>query len=175
LLSYSSIKNHNKLTSLFFSNKEETFLPPSKGEASIYKTTETAFELDCLNKEVDYSAFCDYINSTIKSKSLIFVIGDFYGDVDFSSIAYQHEVYALVVRDRFEEYPYVSGEYDFVSPIDMSSSEINMDKKVAKAFQKLIIEQDNKLQTHFREHRIVSGKIYTDEDIYLRLSQILKG
>ncbi|SFV61181.1 hypothetical protein MNB_SV-12-60 [hydrothermal vent metagenome] len=175
LLSYSSIKNNNRLASLFFSNKEEEFFPPSKSEAIIYNATQRAFEMDCLNKEVDYSKFCDYINATIKNKSLIFVIGDFYGDIDFSSIAYQHEVYTLIVRDRFEEYPYVSGEYDFVSPIDFSSKEINMDKKVAKAFQKLIEEQDNKLQEHFREHRIVSGKIYTDEDIYLRLSQILKG
>jgi len=175
LLAFSTLKNNNKLTSLFFSDKEEHFIPPSKAQSSVYLTTQAAFEMPTLQKSVDYAKFCEHINATIKEKSLIFVVGDFYGDVDFSSIAYKHEVYALVVRDRFEEYPYVSGEYDFVSPIDLSSSEINMDKSIAKEFQKLILQEDTKLQEHFREHRIVSGKIYSDEDIYLRLSEILKG
>jgi len=175
ILSYSAIKNNNRLSSVFFSTQEEKFIIPSKSEASVYNIAKTAYEIDCLEKQIDYDKFCDYINATIKDKSLIFVVGDFYDDIDFSSIAYKHEVYSIIVRDRFEEYPYISGEYDFVSPIDFSSSEINMDKNIASKFQKLIEQQDMKLQEHFRQHRIQSGKIYTDDNIYLRLSQIIKG
>ena len=175
ILSYSTVKNNNRLSSIFFSNKEEKFIPPSKSEGNVYNIAKSAFEFDCLEKEVDYDKFCEYINTTVNEKSLIFVVGDFYGDVDFSSIAYKHEVYALTVRDRFEEYPYVSGEYDFVSPVDFKSSEISMNKNIASKFQQLISAQDNKLQEHFEQHQITSGKIYTNEDIYLRLSQILKG
>ena len=175
ILSYSTIKNKNRLSSIFFSNKEEKYISPSKSEAGVYNIAKSAYEIDCLEKTIDYSEFCNYVNSTIKDKSLIFVIGDFYGDVDFSSIAYKHEVYSIIVRDSFEEYPYISGEYDFVSPIDFASSEISMNKDIAKKFKKLIEKEDTKLQEHFMQHNITNGKIYTSDDIYLRLSQIIKG
>ena len=175
LLSYSTIKNHNKLTSLLFSDIKEKFIAPSKSEASVYGSVKMAYEFDCLRKNIDYNKFCEYINTNIKSKSLIFIVGDFYGDIDFSSIAYKHEVYSIIVRDRFEEYPYISGEYDFISPIDFKGSQIHMDKTIALKFKEVIQKQDIKLEEHFAKHNIQSGKIYTDDNIYLRLSQILKG
>jgi len=175
LLSYSSIKNKNRLSGLFFSDKEEKFFPNSKNESIIYNLTQSAFEFDCLEKIVNYDNFCDYVNSAIKDKSLIFIVGDFYGDIDLGSIAYKHEVYSLIVRDRFEEYPYISGEYNFVSPIDLSSSEVYMNKKIANNFKELIEKEDSKLFEHFQQHQITYGKIYTDEDLYLRVSQIVKG
>jgi len=175
LLSYSSVKNKNRLSGLFFSEKEEQFFPNSKNESIIYNLTENSFKFDCLEKTIDYDNFCQYVNSTIKEKSLIFIVGDFYGNIDFSSIAYKHDLYALIVRDRFEEYPYISGEYDFISPIDFSSSEVYMNKKNANNFKKLIDKEDTKLFEHFEEHQITYGKIYTDEDPYLRVSQIVKG
>jgi uncharacterized protein (DUF58 family) len=175
ILAYSTIKNNNLLSSLIFSNKDELFYPPSKKQATVYNSTKDIYEFDCLEKEIDYEAFCHHINSTVKEKSIIFLIGDFYGNIDLSSIAYKHEVYALIVRDRFEEYPYISGEYDFVSPIDFSSSFINMDKNIAKNYQTLILQNDKKLYEHFSQHQITSGKIYTNDDIYTKLAQIIKG
>jgi uncharacterized protein (DUF58 family) len=175
ILAYSTIKNNNLLSSLIFSNKDEIFYPASKSEASVYNSAKSIFEFDCLEKDVDYEAFCDHINSTVKQKSIIFVIGDFYGDIDLSTISYKHEVYALIVRDRFEEYPYISGEYDFVSPIDFSSTFINMDKNIAKNYQKLILQNDKKLYEHLEQHQITAGKIYTNDDIYSKLAQIIKG
>jgi uncharacterized protein (DUF58 family) len=174
ILAYSTIKNNNLLSFLIFSNKDEIFYPPSKSEASVYNSAKSIFEFDCLEKDIDYEAFCNHINSTVKQKSIIFVIGDFYGDTDFSSIAYKHEVYALIVRDRFEEYPYISGEYDFVSPVDFSSTFINMDKNIAKNYQKLVLQNDEKLYEHFTQHQIRAGKIYTNDDIYSKLAQITK-
>jgi len=175
LLSYSSIKNNNILSGLFFSNSVEKIVPPSKSESTVYNLTKSALELDSLEKNIDYEKFCEYINATVKQKSLIFLVGDFYGDIDLSSISYKHEVYALIVRDRLEEYPYIKGEYDFVSPIDFSSSEVSMDKTSANEYKKLIEQNDTKLYEHFLHHQISSGKIYTDDDIYLKLAQIIKG
>ncbi len=175
LLSFSSIKNNNKLQTIFFSNESERYYPPTKSQAIVYETLNDALEFDCLKKDVDYSSFCDFINNTIKEKSLIFLIGDFYGDVDLSDISYKNEVYALVVRDHFEEYPYINGNYEFIDPSTLNSGEVMMNKSIAKKYKKLIDLNDEKLQEHFLQHQIASGKIYTSDDIYLRLSQILKG
>ena len=120
-LAYSAIKNNNRLSSLCFSSKEETFVPSSKNESTVYQTTKEVLNIDCLEKQIDYKKLCDYINATIKNKALIFLVGDFYGEVDLSSIAYKHEVYSFIIRDKFEEYPYIKGEYDFISPIDFGN------------------------------------------------------
>jgi len=175
-LAYSSISNNNRLSSLLFSNKEEEFIPPSKQLGAVYRVSEAVFSKDCLHKEVDYSKLCEHINSLIKERSLIFLVGDFYGEnIDLSPIAYKHELYALVVRDRFEEYPEIRGDFDFVSPIDFSHTEVTMNRQSALTYAKLLKAQDDKLFAEFSKHGIAGGKIYTDEDVYLRLTQIIKG
>ena len=126
-------------------------------------------------KEINYKKFCDYVNTTMKQRSVIFVVGDFYGDVDLSEIAYKNDLYALIVRDRLEEYPLLNGEYELVNATNLKSSEFNITKNVAKKYKELLDLQDEQLKEHFLKHRITHGKIYTDDDIFLRLSQIIKG
>jgi len=175
LLAFSALKGHNRLQSQFFSDKSEKFFEPSKSDTIIYNIVESAVEMETLGKEVDYKAFCDFVNGVVRQKSLIFMVGDFYGEVDLSEISHKNEVYALVVRDRLEENPLLRGEFTFVDPNSMQSSEVVMSREVAKAYEKVLEEHDNKLQAHFEEHQVHYGKIYTDEDIYLRLSEIIKG
>jgi len=175
LLAFSALKGHNRLQSQFFAQKSEKFFEPSKSDSIIYNLVNDAIEIDVLGKEVDYHAFCNFVNGVVRQKSLIFMVGDFYGDIDLSEIAYKNEIYALIVRDRLEENPLLYGEFELIDPNTLASSELNMNKKTAKAYQKLIQEHDKKLEEHFLEHQITFGKIYTDDDIYLRLSEIIKG
>ncbi|PUE63977.1 DUF58 domain-containing protein [Arcobacter caeni] len=175
LLGFSSIYNHDLLFPIFFSNKSEIFYEPTYDETIIYKLIQDALEIKCIKKEVNYKNFCDYVNNTMKQRSVIFVVGDFYGDVDLSQIAYKNDVYALIVRDRLEEYPLLNGEFELVNAINLKSSEFNITKDVAKKYKELLDLQDEQLEEHFLKHRIKHGKIYTDDDIFLRLSQIIKG
>jgi len=174
LLSYSALKGHNRLQSQFFSNKSEKFFEPSKSDTIIYNIVENAITIETLGKEVDYKKFCEFVNGVVRQKSLIFMIGDFYGDIDLSDIAHKNEVYALMVRDRIEEYPLLNGEFNLVDPNSMKGSEFTLNKSVAKEYQKLLEEHDNRLKEHFIEHQIIFGKIYTDDNIFLRLSEIIK-
>ena len=173
ILSYSAIKHNNKLQTVFFTQKDEQFFPPTKNEGLVYEILEKSLSFDVLKKKVDYKKFCDYINGTIREKSLIFIVGDFYGEVNLSEIAYKNEVYALMVRDRFEEYPYISGDYNFIDPSDFLSLDINMSKSVANEYKKLLDLQDKKTKEHFIQNRIKFAKIYTDDDVFLKLSEKL--
>lgn len=175
LLSFSALKGHNRLQSQFFSDKSEIFFEPTKRETIIYNIIESAIAIDTLGKEVNYKKFCDFINSVVRQKSLIFIIGDFYGDIDLSDIAHKNEVYALIVRDRVEENPLFSGLFELIDPNSLDSKEINLNRDTSKEYKKLIKEHDSKIYEHFIEHQITFGKIYTDEDIFLRLSEIIKS
>ncbi len=175
LLAFSSIKNDNRLQSVFFEKRIEKFFEPTKNDAIVYQLVENAIEYDCLGKEVSYKAFCDFVNGVVKQKSLIFIVGDFYGDVDLSEIAHKNEVYAIVVRDRLEENPILNGEFELVDPNSLNSEDITLNKEIAKEYKRLIENHDRELREHFLQHQISFGKIYTDEDIYIRLSEIIKG
>jgi uncharacterized protein (DUF58 family) len=175
LLSFSALKGHNRLQSLFFEKKIEKFFEPTKSDSIVYNIVESAIEFECVGREIDYQAFCTFVNSVVRQRSLIFMIGDFYGEVDLSEIAHKNEIYALIVRDRFEENPQLFGEYELVDTNTLQSSEMTLNKQVANEYKKLIQEHDAKLCEHFLHHQITFGKIYTDEDIYLRLSEIIKG
>jgi uncharacterized protein (DUF58 family) len=175
LLSYSALKGHNRLQGQFFSDKSELFFEPSKSDTIIYNIVENAIEIETIGREVDYKKFCDFVNGVVRQKSLIFMVGDFYGDVDLSEIAHKNELYALIVRDRIEEYPLLNGEFNLIDPNSLESSEMSLNKSIAQAYQKLIEEHDASLKEHFERHQITFGKIYTDENIFLRLSEIIKG
>ena len=175
LLAFSSVKNNNNLQTTFFGNESLDFFPPTKNDNIVYDIVEKSLDIKCLGEDINYNGFCDFINNMVKQKSLIFLVGDFFGDIDLSTIAHKNEIYALIIRDRFEEYPYINGDYEFVDPIDFSSSDMNITKDIAKKYNQLIKQNDEKLEEHFLLHKIQHGKIYTDDDIYLKLSQIVSG
>ncbi len=175
LLSFSALKGHNRLQAQFFSDKSELFFEPTKRDSIIYNIVDSAIEIDSLGKEVDYKKFCNFVNGVVRQKSLIFMVGDFYGDIDLSDISYKNEVYAIIVRDRVEENLTLMGDFELVDPNSLEANEINLNSSTVKEYQKLIEEHDIKIKEHFLENQITFGKIYTDEDIFLRLSEIIKN
>lgn len=173
LLSYSSIKNDDRLSTLFFSDKEEFFMPPTKKMGALNITLEKALGLNPLEHESDYSAFVDYVNERIKKKSLIFIVGDFYGDIDLSMLN-KHELFAVMVRDRFEEAPKLLDEMELVDPNTMQHQEFMLSPKVLNAYQKELEAHDENLMMHFDQHRIKHTKIYTDEEPFVKLSNLFR-
>ena len=173
LLSYSSIKNDDRLSTLFFSDKEEFFMPPTKKMGALNITLEKALGLNPLEHESDYSAFVDYVNERIKKRSLIFIVGDFYGDIDLSMLN-KHEVFAVMVRDRFEEAPKLLDEMELVDPNTMEHQEFMLSPKILNAYQKELQAHDQQLMMHFDQHRIKHTKIYTDEEPFVKLSNLFR-
>jgi uncharacterized protein (DUF58 family) len=173
LLSYSSIKNDDRLSTLFFSDKEEFFMPPTKKMGSLQITLEKALSLDPLEKESDFNALVHYVNERIKRRSLIFIVGDFYGDVDLSLLN-KHEVFAVMVRDRFEEEPKLLGEMELVDPNTMKNEEFMLSPKIVQAYEKALRDNDRNLEDHFDQHRIRHTKIYTDEEPFMKLSTLFR-
>ena len=175
LLAFSSIKSDNRLQSIFFEKKLEKFFEPTKNDAIIYQLVDSAIEFDTLEREFDYGEFCNFVNGVLKQKSLIFMVGDFYGDVDLSEIAHKNEVYAIIVRDRLEENPILTGEFELIDPNSLNSEDITLNREIAEEYRKIVEKRDREMYEHFLQHQIAYGKIYTNDDIYIRLSEIIKG
>ncbi|WP_345977328.1 DUF58 domain-containing protein [Sulfurimonas sp. HSL3-7] len=173
LLSYSTLKNDDRLSTLFFSDREEFFMPPTKKMGSLHITLEKALGLDPLEKVSDFNALVHYVNERIKRRSLIFVVSDFYGDVDLSLLN-KHEVFGIMVRDRFEEEPKLFGEMDLIDPTTMHNEAFMLSPKIMQSYRKALEAHDEKLFEHFAQHRIKHTKIYTDEEPFIKLSSLFR-
>jgi len=175
LLSFSALKNSDRLSTLFFSDKVEGYLKPTKNLGVVEESLQMALGYDPVGKRADFDAFCHYLNSTTRQKSMVLLIGDFYGEIDLSTIAHRHQIYALIVRDRFEEAPQLEGALHLVDPVTMKDAEVVLNRSMLREYSKKVEAEDARVYEHFLEHKITYGKIYTDEDLYLRAAQILKG
>ncbi len=174
ILAYSTIKNSDRFTALFFSDKEERFFKPTKSMNSIYPVLEYALSIEPLGKRVDYKLFCDYFLKTVKRKSILFLIGDFYENTDLSLLSAKYEVYAIIVRDRFEENPKFEGEISLSDPKTLKEEIFYPDDRIVKEFSEELKRKDLKLFEHFLKNRVSFTKIYTDEDPFVKLSNLFR-
>lgn len=174
-LGYAVVHKNDMLTTLFFSDNEEKFFQPSKHPKSVDLHIDTAFNLDMLGKDIDYKKLETYLLNKIKKRSLIFIIGDFLELVDFKLIGAKHEVNCVVVRDRFEEDLKLLGEFNFVDTNRLSSQNIFLDKEAIKKYNQQLKQQDNMLFNHFKQSNIRYKKIYTDDNVMIKLQQLISG
>jgi uncharacterized protein (DUF58 family) len=174
LLAYSAMKNGDNVTTLAFSDKEEYYRRPTKSINALHEVVPQLLALDVLGKEVDYEAFSNHLLGTLKQKSIVFVIGDFYEDVDLTLLSAKHEVYAIVVRDKFEEDPKLMGMLDLIDPNSIESKSFEFNKKMLLDYKEVIDKKDKKLYEHFMGHHIRYEKVYTDEDPYFKLNNLVR-
>jgi uncharacterized protein (DUF58 family) len=174
LLAFSAMKNGDNITTLAFSSKEEYYRRATKSINALHEVVPKLLSLDGLGKEVDYEAFSNYMLGSVKQKSIVFVVGDFYEELDLTLLSAKHEVYAVVVRDKFEEEPQLMGMLDLIDPNSMESSSFEFNKKMLKEYKEVIEKKDKKLYEHFMGHHIRYVKIYTNEDPYFKLNNLVR-
>jgi len=174
LISYSALKNDDRVSTLVFSDKEEFFLPPTRALGSLNVTIPEVLGRDPLGKTVDFAALVAYINARIRRRSLVFLIGDFYGEGIDLSLLSRHEVYAIMVRDRFEENPALSGEIELLDAGTLRAGGVDFSRGLGARYAAALAARDRKLAEHLAAHRILSTKIYTDEEPFIRLSALFR-
>ena len=175
MLSFSTIKNGDLLSSYIFSDKLESFLKPSKKLFQVHKSTDEILNFDPLNKKADYKVLADTLFKRLKRKSLIIIVGDFFEIPDFKVLAKKHEVVAVIVRDRLEERPPEMGFTSLVDPESGAVLEGDFNAQTVKEYAKKVLVHDRKLYATFRKHQIRFTKIYTDGKIGVSLRRLFEG
>ncbi len=175
ILGNSALKKNDLLSSLFFSNKEDKYLKPSKHKKMLDINIDTALSLDPLGSNIDYDKLSHYLLSKLKQKSLIFIIGDFLKIPNFLALGRKHEVYCAIVRDKLEENLSLSGEFNFIDTNSGENKEIYLDENSIKKYNTLMKEHDKKLFTILKKANIKFQKIYTHENSFKQLSKLVRG
>ena len=175
IIGYSAVKNSDKFSSIFFSDKEEKLFSPSKSINSVYSMLEHAIELNPLQKEANYKELSDYLLNRLKQKSIIFIVGDFYEEIDFKYLGAKHEVYAINVRDKFEEEPKFDSEVSLIDPKTLKDEQLFIDSSTLKSYKEELKKQDKKLQEHFIKSGVGFAKVYTNEEPFVKLATLFRS
>ena len=173
-LGFSAVKNADLFSHMIFADKMYDFSKPSKKLFSVHKAVESVISFDSLGKEANYTALVETLVSRLKKKALLFIVSDFVGDIDLKLLAKKHDVFAVIVRDKFEENP---SELGYLRLIDMEtkqSFEGEIDSATLKSYKKALHENDEKLYKQFKKQGVRFTKIYTDEEPTLKLMKKMR-
>ena len=168
-LGFSAVKNSDLFSHMIFADQLYEASKASKKLFSVHKAVEDVFDFDPLGKEGDFSALVETLHTRLKKKSLLFIVSDFVGDIDLKLLSKKHDLFAVMVRDRFEEDP---SELGYLRLIDMESRqsfEGDVDSATLKNYKKALHDNDEKLYKQFKKQGIRFTKIYTHEEPALKL------
>jgi uncharacterized protein (DUF58 family) len=169
ILGYSAVKNADLFSHIIYADKLYTKSKPSKKLFAVNRAIEELEGFDVLGREGDFVGFVDTLYSRVKKRSLLFIVSDFIGDIDLKLLSKKHDIFAVIVRDKFEEDP---NELGYLRLIDMESRksfEGSVDGSLLSRYKNALYQNDEKLYKQFKKNGIRFAKIYTDEDPYLKL------
>jgi len=175
ILGFSAVRNSDLFSYLNFADRLYHHSKPSKKLFAVNRETEYAADFNPLGKKGDFKGWTDTLYNRVKKKSLLFLISDFVGDIDLRLLAKKHDVFAVMVRDRFEEDPSELGYLRLVDTENGNSYEGDINSATIHTYQKALKENDQKLYKQFREHGIRHVKLFTDEDPIIKIMQKMRS
>ncbi len=166
LLSYSCIRQNNPFMSYICSDTLFLCTQKTKQLFGVRRLVEKVDTFDVLGKTLDYSYITQALYRQIQSKSILFLIGDFFDahTLNLMALSLKHELVLIIVRDRFEESPVELGEINIIDPSLGVSADITLDKRTLHSYRKKTAQNDEVLYKKLQTAGIRFVKIYTDED-----------
>ncbi|MBI5473085.1 MAG: DUF58 domain-containing protein [Ignavibacteriae bacterium] len=111
VLSFSAIKNNDKVGLIMFTDRIEKFVPPKKGRAHILRIIRELISFEAEGTGTDIKQALEYFNHVNKKRTIAFLISDFIDDgydQVLRLVSRKHDVIAIELSDpREEEMPNV--------------------------------------------------------------------
>jgi len=174
ILGFSAIKNSDLFSHIIFADRLYQRTKPTKKHFAVHKAVEDIVDFKTLGKEANFDALIETLHNRLKKKALIFIVSDFVGDIDLNLLSKKHDVFAVMVRDRFEENPKSLGYLRLVDMETRQDFESNIDDNLLSKYKKSLHDNDEKLYKQFRKQGIRFSKIYTDEEPILKLMKSMR-
>ena len=179
VLAFSAIKNNDKVGVIFFSDKIEKFISPSKGKKHILRIIKEILTFESTSKKTNIKKALEYFNRVTKKRSICFLLSDFFDSDFFEPIklsAKRHDLVAVNTLDSRElEIPNVGllslqdSEEDNEILVDSS------DRKFRRNFKN---KQLSRLETLRKELSLCGAdyiQLLTQEDIISPLINFFKN
>ena len=181
MLSFSAIKNNDKVGLALFSDKVEKYIPPKKGKKHVLRliTDIVNHDFENSNKRTSIKTAIDFANKISKRKSVIFLISDFIDDNfwnELNFLNFKNDVIGLQIYDSYER------NFPNLGIINIHDSETGENtwidttsKKIRDKFQKNSIEKLNSFSKKCKNIGFDLIQISTDDDYIKFLMQFFRS
>jgi hypothetical protein len=150
------------------------FPNPAKKLFSVHKAVEDIVAFDPIGKEADYSVLVETLVNRLKKKALLFIVSDFVGEIDLKLLAKKHDVFTVIVRDKFEENPLELGYLRLIDMETRQSFEGDVDSGTLKNYKKALHDNDERLYKQFKKQGVRFSKVYTHDEAALKLMKRMR-
>ncbi|MDD7468436.1 MAG: DUF58 domain-containing protein [Porphyromonas sp.] len=176
-LAFSTIKNNDNVGVIFYSDRVEKYIPPSKGHKHVLTILSEILSIEPEGSGTDISVALRFAHNVQRKSCTLFLLSDFIDGSDYAKtlavVRNKHDLLAMQVYDPHEaELPMVGllrvrdAETGEVRVIDSSS------KSVRKQYREYWQELSGKLRETFSKYNIGYASVSTSEDYVPRLQRL---
>jgi uncharacterized protein (DUF58 family) len=178
ILAFSAMKNNDKVGLILFSDRIEKFVPPKKGRSHVLRIIREILSYKPEGNKTDIKLALEYFNSTIKKRSISFLISDFLAK-DYEKIikivARKHDLVGIILEDiREKDLPKIG----LVKFLDLETNQTRFIDLSNEFVQKFIfdknLKRENEINRIFKLGGIDSIKIQTNESYIPPLVKFFK-
>jgi len=178
LLSFSAIKNNDKVGLIVFTDQIEMFIPPAKGTSHVLRLIRELLQFKPKQKKTDIASALAYLDRITHKKSVVFLVSDFIGN-DFQKklriIGRRHDLIAVSITDPHEI------RLPDVGLIELEDSETGEmflvdtgSAMVRKQYEKYGQERQRNLKKMFQSMGIDQVEIFTDGNFVFDLVRFFR-
>jgi uncharacterized protein (DUF58 family) len=106
VLSFSAIKNNDKIGLLLFTDKIEKFIPPKKGRPHVLRVIRELLYHKPGSRKTSINSALEYLGKVLKKRSVVFLISDFM-DTDYERrlriLNKRHDIVGISISDPGEK------------------------------------------------------------------------
>jgi uncharacterized protein (DUF58 family) len=178
ILAFSALKNNDKVGLILFTDKIEKFVPPRKGRKHVLRIIREVLSFEPEGKATNLKGALEYMNSTIKKRSIAFLLSDFMDDgyeKILRIVGKKHDLISIVLEDRRES------DLPKLGLVKLSDAETGeerwIDTSNSKVRSKMILDRKTKTakrKSLFISNRIDAINISTGENYIQPLVQFFK-
>lgn len=179
LLSFSALKNKDKVGLMIFSDKIELFIPPKKSKNHVLRIIrEIASERET-GKGTDINFAIEYLNKILKRKSIIFFLSDFITDKKYKKsvkiAGKKHDFIGIKIYDPIEKsIPSVG----MLRLVDNESGEAiivdTSNEKLISKYDKINKNEEKSIENMLSGLNIDFIKLGTHEDYLITLIKLFR-
>lgn len=178
VLGFSALQNGDKVGLLVFAGEPLLFIPPAKGSRHLLRMIREILVTKPLRPGTSVAAACDFLVRTLRRKSIVFLISDFFSDPlekPLGKLARKHETIGLRVIDPLEKKLPNAGRVVMIDPETGFEILVNTgNPNLRMGYEKLMRRHREGVVAIFRKHGIDCADLRTDGDTLAALHQLLK-
>jgi uncharacterized protein (DUF58 family) len=139
-LSFSALKNNDKVGAILFSDDIELFIPPNKGKKHILRIIRELLEFKPKSSKTSIDSSLKFLLSVIQKKAIVFILSDFIDKQYDKSLKLAAKKFDLTGIRIFDNMETQIPKLGFVPMIDAESNELiwvdTSSKKLRKEYSK---------------------------------------